>query len=33
VITGSLVRTQTVRAGDRVTFVVEGLGQVELRVD
>src|SRR5919201_4398892 len=33
VITGSLVRTQTVRAGDRVTFVVEGLGEVELRVD
>ena len=31
-ITGSLVRTQGVRAGDLVTFAVEGLGEVELRV-
>src|SRR2546421_405024 len=33
VITGSLVTTKAVGAGDFVEFAVEGLGKVELRVD
>jgi len=33
VITGSIVTTKTVTAGDRVRFDVEELGSVELRVD
>jgi len=33
VITGSIVTTKTVTAGDRVLFEVDGLGRVELRVD
>lgn len=33
VITGSLVRTQPGRAGDLVKFALEGLGEVELRID
>jgi 2-keto-4-pentenoate hydratase len=33
VITGSIITTKTVQAGDRVTFAVDGLGEVELRVD
>jgi 2-keto-4-pentenoate hydratase len=33
VITGSLIKTQFVSAGDLVRFSVEGLGEVELRVD
>jgi len=32
VITGSIVTTKTVKAGDWVVFAVEGLGSVELRV-
>jgi 2-keto-4-pentenoate hydratase len=33
VITGSIVTTKTVKPGDLVQFSVEGLGEVELRVD
>jgi 2-keto-4-pentenoate hydratase len=33
VITGSIITTKTVQAGDLVKFSVEGLGDVELRVD
>jgi 2-keto-4-pentenoate hydratase len=33
VITGSLVPSQAVKVGDRVSFALEGLGAVELRVD
>lgn len=33
VITGSLVPTRAVKAGDLVTFALDGLGAVELRVD
>ena len=33
VITGSVITTKTVRAGDVVRFAVEQLGEVELRVD
>jgi 2-keto-4-pentenoate hydratase len=33
VITGSLVTSKSVRAGDRVQFALEGLGAVELAVD
>lgn len=33
VITGSMIRTQTVKPGDLVKFSVERLGDVELRVD
>jgi len=33
VITGSLVTTKTVKAGDRVKFAVSGLGTVQLAVD
>jgi len=33
VITGSIVTSKTVTAGDHVVFDVEGLGRVELRVD
>lgn len=33
VITGSLVTTKFVKPGDRVRFAVDGLGEVELRVD
>jgi 2-keto-4-pentenoate hydratase len=33
VITGSLVPTRAVRAGDVISFAVDGLGAVELRVD
>ena len=33
VITGSIVTTKTVKAGDWVVFAVEGLGSVELRVN
>jgi 2-keto-4-pentenoate hydratase len=33
VITGSIVTTKAVKAGDRVAFEVEGLGAVELAVD
>jgi 2-keto-4-pentenoate hydratase len=33
VITGSLVPTQAVKPGDFVTFALDGLGAVELRVD
>jgi 2-keto-4-pentenoate hydratase len=33
VITGSLVRTKYPKAGDFIRFSVEGLGEVELRVD
>jgi 2-keto-4-pentenoate hydratase len=33
VITGSIVTTKNVRPGDLVKFTVEGLGEVELRVD
>jgi 2-keto-4-pentenoate hydratase len=32
VITGSIVTTKTVKAGDWIVFAVEGLGSVELRV-
>src|SRR5437773_7244239 len=33
VITGSIITTKTVQAGDLVEFAVAGLGEVELRVD
>jgi 2-keto-4-pentenoate hydratase len=33
VITGSIITTKTVQPGDRVKFAVDGLGEVELRVD
>jgi 2-keto-4-pentenoate hydratase len=33
VITGSLVTSKTVRAGDRVSFALDGLGSVELDVE
>jgi 2-keto-4-pentenoate hydratase len=33
VITGSIITTKTVLAGDLVKFAVEGLGEVELRID
>lgn len=33
VITGSLVTTKSVRAGDRVRFVLDGLGEVQLSVE
>ena len=33
VITGSLVTSKTVKAGDRVSFSLEGLGSVDLRVE
>jgi len=33
VITGSIITTKTVQAGDLVKFAVEGLGEAELRVD
>ncbi len=33
VITGSLIATKTVKAGDRVEFALEGLGGVELSVE
>lgn len=33
VITGSLITSKAVKAGDRVKFALEGLGEVELRVD
>ena len=33
VITGSIITTKTVRAGDLVKFAVDKLGEVELRVD
>lgn len=33
VITGSIVTSKTVSPGDRVQFMVDGLGEVELRVD
>jgi 2-keto-4-pentenoate hydratase len=33
VITGSIVTSKTMTAGDRVVFEVEGLGKVELQVD
>jgi len=33
VITGSIITTKTVRAGDVVRFAIEQLGEVELRVD
>ena len=33
VITGSIVTSKTVKAGDLVRYAVEGLGEVELRVD
>ena len=33
VITGSIITTKTVKAGDRVKFSVENLGEVELLVD
>jgi 2-oxo-3-hexenedioate decarboxylase/2-keto-4-pentenoate hydratase len=33
VITGSLITSKTVQAGDLVRFSVDGLGEVELRVD
>jgi 2-keto-4-pentenoate hydratase len=33
VITGSIITTKTVQAGDLVRFAVDGLGDVELRVD
>jgi 2-keto-4-pentenoate hydratase len=33
VITGSIITSRTVRRGDLVKFSVEGLGEVELRVD
>ena len=33
VITGSLITTKTVKAGDRVSFSLEGLGSAELRVE
>src|SRR6266850_2405337 len=33
VITGSIITTKTVQAGDLVRFSVEGLGEAELRVD
>lgn len=33
VITGSIITTKTVRAGDLVKFSVDGLGEAELRVD
>jgi 2-keto-4-pentenoate hydratase len=33
VITGSIITTKAVNAGDRVAFEVEGLGTVELRVE
>jgi 2-keto-4-pentenoate hydratase len=33
VITGSLIRTQPGRPGDLVSFALEGLGDVELRID
>ncbi len=33
VITGSIITSKTVKAGDLVRYAVEGLGEVELRVD
>ena len=33
VITGSIITSKNVNAGDLVKFSVEGLGEVELRVD
>ena len=33
VITGSIVTSKNVRPGDLVKFAVDGLGEVELRVD
>jgi 2-keto-4-pentenoate hydratase len=33
VITGSLITSKSVRAGDLVTFSLEGFGEIELRVD
>jgi 2-keto-4-pentenoate hydratase len=33
VITGSIITSKNVRPGDLVSFSVEGLGGVELRVD
>jgi 2-keto-4-pentenoate hydratase len=33
VITGSLITTKFVKGGDLVRFSVDGLGEVELRVD
>lgn len=33
VLTGSLITSKSVRAGDKVAFVVEGLGAAELQVD
>ncbi len=33
VITGSLITSKAVKAGDRVKFALHGLGEVELRVD
>jgi hypothetical protein len=33
VITGSIITSKNVKAGDLVRYAVEGLGEVELRVD